>query len=65
MDAIAHAFQEGGFGMYLIAGSSVFIIAVIISLWISSKSDIVSFSRIFDDNHEFLLKKGSTSHPAR
>ena len=30
MDAIAHAFQEGGFGMYLIAGSSVFIIAVII-----------------------------------
>ena len=30
MEQIAHAFQEGGFGMYLIAGCSVFIIAVII-----------------------------------
>ena len=27
-ESIAHAFQEGGFGMYLIAISSVFIIAV-------------------------------------
>ena len=27
-ESIAHAFQEGGFGMYLIAASSVFIIAV-------------------------------------
>ena len=44
---------------------SISIIAVIIPLLISSKSDIVSFSRIFDDNYEFLLKKGSTSHPAR
>jgi len=29
-ESIAHAFQEGGFGMYLIAASSVFIIAVMV-----------------------------------
>ena len=29
-ESIAHAFQEGGFGMYLIAMSSVFIIAVMV-----------------------------------